>query len=631
MHHQFAGDIISFQLRSYALMNCVGTSSASSSCSIRLIPTITMSFWRIPPTPPRRLFVFLTLFWTLPYWTLCYSTKPIPITVLSGFLGSGKTTLLQNLLQNNQGLRIAVIVNDVAAINIDSKLVATEDQAAGMVQLQNGCACCSQAEELLASVAELVTLSDLRGDEEGFDHIVLECSGVADPKGVRAQFQQAALYQMPLLERVQLDTMVTVIDCGSFLDYLKSEKMASPSETPELYYTDGNVPPDDEFPWQDDDDDTIPPALKALLSGGNNQPLEQESVAALLLSQTETADVVLLNKVDLATEQQLQTIQAVVRACCPADTRMHQCTYAAVNFNDILAVAAGQGVVLSGVVDDHREAVRGATSSLLTSSKQDVCHDPGCTQDHAHSHEHAKEDDEHGSHAHSHHHHQQHEDETDHSHSHEHAHDCDDPNCNDPTHNHGTTTPLHAGISTFVYQARRPFHPERLTAFLRRLPIRIGLPPKDETKDSAAETKDPVLSLIVRSKGFCWCADSHRVAYFWSQAGPSFELSKVGAWWATLPRGQWPQQAVPSILADFDDDQHDEANAEGKSVGDRRQEVVLIGSSLGSKQSQTLVKECLDQCLLHDDEWKEYLANRNNEESLRSRFPTPLLSRIMSF
>jgi G3E family GTPase len=136
---------------------------------------------------------------------LCFSTKsprPIPITVLSGFLGSGKTTLLQRLLQNKEGLKIAIIVNDVASINIDSKqiMATTNDDnnnnnhaPAGMVQLQNGCACCSQGDELLASVAELVTLSDLRGEDTGaFDHIVIECSGVADPKGIRAQFQQAA-------------------------------------------------------------------------------------------------------------------------------------------------------------------------------------------------------------------------------------------------------------------------------------------------------------------------------------------------------------------------------------------------------------------------------------------------------
>jgi G3E family GTPase len=138
--------------------------------------------------------------------------KPIPITVISGFLGSGKTTLLQNLLENNEGLRIAVIVNDVASVNIDSKLIAGQSAAAGMVELQNGCACCSLSEELLSSVSELVTLSDMRGDDEGFQHIVIELSGVADPKSVRAKFQEAVLYDMPMMERVRLDTMVTLID-----------------------------------------------------------------------------------------------------------------------------------------------------------------------------------------------------------------------------------------------------------------------------------------------------------------------------------------------------------------------------------------------------------------------------------
>jgi G3E family GTPase len=124
------------------------------------------------------------------------ATKLIPVTVLAGFLGSGKTTLLQNLLNNNEGLRIAVVVNDVASVNIDSKLVANDNTAAGMVELQNGCACCSRSEELLASVQELVTLSDTRGPDAGFHHIVVELSGVADPRSVRAKFQEAVLYDM---------------------------------------------------------------------------------------------------------------------------------------------------------------------------------------------------------------------------------------------------------------------------------------------------------------------------------------------------------------------------------------------------------------------------------------------------
>lgn len=156
-----------------------------------------------------------------------FNKQQIPITVISGFLGSGKTTLLQQMLENKKGIKIAVIVNDVASVNIDSKLVSGSNSADGMVQLQNGCACCSLADELLGSVSELVTLSDIRNESDAFDHIVVELSGVADPKGVRAQFQEAIFYDMPIMERVRLDTMLTVVDCSTFLRHLKSAKVRS--------------------------------------------------------------------------------------------------------------------------------------------------------------------------------------------------------------------------------------------------------------------------------------------------------------------------------------------------------------------------------------------------------------------
>jgi len=127
-------------------------------------------------------------------------SRQIPITILSGFLGAGKTSLLQHILNSNtHKLNIAVIVNDVASINIDAKLVqSSSSPIAGIVQLQNGCACCSLSGELISSVAELVTLSDLRkqAGEEGqgeFDHIVVELSGVAEPGAIRANFQVCAM------------------------------------------------------------------------------------------------------------------------------------------------------------------------------------------------------------------------------------------------------------------------------------------------------------------------------------------------------------------------------------------------------------------------------------------------------
>ena len=110
-----------------------------------------------------------------------------PITLLSGFLGAGKTTLLKHLLENKAGLKVGLLVNDVAEINIDAALVskktggvsATEDT----VELQNGCACCTAAEEFLQGIEQLMKLSRERGVP--WDHIVIESSGVAEPREVR--------------------------------------------------------------------------------------------------------------------------------------------------------------------------------------------------------------------------------------------------------------------------------------------------------------------------------------------------------------------------------------------------------------------------------------------------------------
>ena len=140
--------------------------------------------------------------------------KPISVTILSGFLGTGKTTLLQHLLTNKQGLKIGAVVNDMGAVNIDAKLVARqggEDTELGapedFVELSNGCVCCSSGDDLLSALAELVSLSFMRGKAsaspfgwrtapslsphtewpfcprpQAYDHLIVECSGIAEPR-----------------------------------------------------------------------------------------------------------------------------------------------------------------------------------------------------------------------------------------------------------------------------------------------------------------------------------------------------------------------------------------------------------------------------------------------------------------
>ena len=139
------------------------------------------------------------------FYTALFSTKQekldvkieskIPVTILSGFLGSGKTSFLQKLVNSNENSknRIGLVVNDMAAVNIDAKQIKQKTlgtfDGIDTMELQNGCVCCTLAEDLLASVTRLVTLSDLKGYK--YDHIIVECSGIAEPRKIRDLFQEA--------------------------------------------------------------------------------------------------------------------------------------------------------------------------------------------------------------------------------------------------------------------------------------------------------------------------------------------------------------------------------------------------------------------------------------------------------
>ena len=514
--------------------------------------------------------------YTNPNNTNTNNSNKIPITILSGFLGSGKTTLLQHLLKNKQQLKIAVIVNDVASVNVDGKLLVRQQQEQNIlndsndkvdvVELENGCACCSLADELLASVAEVVTLSDLRamamtndgddgddddGDNESskmnnagaFDHIVIELSGVAEPRAIRANFQEAVAYQMPLMDRTLLDTMVTVIDCSTFLNHLKSGRSTSPKDAPELFYR-------NEAERLNAEKEDVASNIMSLLSPKVNNDTGSGSsvVSELLVDQTEVADIILLNKIDQVNSQTLSEIEAIIRALNPTATILRT-EYGQVNDLDaILGAYKGLGAADSGIVDDHKDAVQAAKVSKVNSDDHSKAHDdssldhnhehinscadPTCT-DSTHDHSHQQE-----------HSHSPHEESCtnpthDHNHQHEHSlspneESCTDLKCTDPTHDHShqhehshshTRDGMAKDIGTYVYSARRPFHPQRLSALARYLPVEHGIISHDDlSKDQVSDSIKKTFGNILRSKGFTWLANSNVAAYYWAHAGASFEI-----------------------------------------------------------------------------------------------------------
>ena len=542
------------------------------------------------------------------------------------------------MLTNNEGLKIAVIVNDVASVNIDSKLVrggttaSTDDELqtsnnnsdntslpAGIVELQNGCACCSMSGELLSSVSELLTISDMRqNEEEKFDHIVIEMSGVAEPRSVRNIFQEAMMYDMPLMERIRLDTLVTVVDCSTYVQYLKSSRLATVDEAPELYYRNEQ----DKIKAEKDEDESwmegIPSGLHALI--GSDQGGYEGGVCDLLVEQTEVADVVLLNKIDIA-QGELEDTKQIVSALNPRAKVIATSFGKVKTLDDILAVSKGEGVAIDGVVDDHKDYVTAVDEATN-------CSDPDCTDPtHEHSHEH--------SHGHG---HSQNTLSSDKNQADDMA-DCTDPDCTDTTHSHShshapsETATQHANIGSFVYRARRPFHPLRLLSVLQKLPVVRGVPADQiDNIDDLDENEKKVFQQVIRSKGFAWTADSNVKALYWSHSGCSFEMQCLGRWWATLPKSQWPEEAKESILADFDCIDHDEsaASLSSSTVGDRRQEIVFIGPGIGSNDSQDVIKGKLDSCLLNDEEWDLFRKNRSDEASLTC-FANPLQERMLTY
>jgi G3E family GTPase len=201
------------------------------------------------------------------------AVNKLPVTVLSGFLGAGKTTVLSHILNNREGRRVAVIVNDMSEINIDANAVQNEVQLnrseEKLVEMSNGCICCTLREDLLLEVRRLA-------NEGRFDYLLIESTGISEPLPVAETFTFADEDGISLSDVAKLDTMVTVVDALNFLkDYDEAKFLQE--------------------------------------TGEHLGEEDQRSVADLLVDQVEFADVILISKTDLVDESTLQRLIAVLK------------------------------------------------------------------------------------------------------------------------------------------------------------------------------------------------------------------------------------------------------------------------------------------------------------------------------
>lgn len=375
--------------------------------------------------------------------------KIVPITLLTGYLGAGKTTLINHILTNQQGYRVAVIVNDIGEVNIDARLIqkggVVTEKDDSLVALSNGCICCTLKVDLMQQIVDIIKLNT-------FDYILIEASGICEPipiaQTITVLSESTQEYGLPKICR--LDNVVSVVD---------SVRLAT------------------EFGCGDNLVDT--------------ENIDEEDIENLIIQQIEFCNIIILNKVDSISKEELAKVKAIIRKLQPK-AEIIEANYGVVPVEK----------VLNTNLFNFEEAATSA--GWLEELNKDV------EEEHVEEHEHEEDEEEHD------HHHE--EGHNEHHHHHHH-------------HDHESETEEY-GISSFVYYRRKPFNRQKFEEFADKLPRNI-----------------------IRCKGLVWFKDEPEMSYIFEQAGRQVYLSEGGEWFAVSPKDELEQilELNPDIKKDWDE------------------------------------------------------------------------------